>query len=158
MHCTARLIATLAASVLLALAAAPPASAQDGAPPHAWLFGAWTGGLFPPPSTFSAQQCLAQPVVIFTRDVVLRVTLTEQFYRQRLVETARNTGTGTELRFAQPMQIAPSSPFSQPSSPGEAGFGCESPDVLHVQRHGENEISFLGCPEFPYPLVRCPAR
>jgi hypothetical protein len=27
-----------------------------------------------------------------------------------------------------------------------------------VQRRGENEISFPGCPEFPYPLVRCPAR
>jgi len=38
------------------------------------------------------------------------------------------------------------------------GFGCPSPDVLHVQRRGENEISFPGCNDFPYPLVRCSAR
>ncbi|SPE21943.1 conserved exported hypothetical protein [Burkholderiales bacterium] len=144
--------------VITALLAASPAGAQTSAPPHAWLFGAWIGGLFPPPSAVSAQECLAQPVVIFTRDIVMRATLTDQLYTQRLVETARSTGSGFEFRFAQSLPIAASSPFSQPPSPGETGFGCENPDVLHVQRRGENEISFLGCPEFPYPLVRCPAR
>ena len=28
--------------------------------------------MFPPPVTLSAQECLAQPMVIFTRDVVMR--------------------------------------------------------------------------------------
>jgi hypothetical protein len=38
------------------------------------------------------------------------------------------------------------------------GFGCISPDVLRVQRRTENEITFPDCKDFPYPLVRCPAR
>ena len=57
------------------------------------------------------------------------------------------------------MQVAQASPFGlSQAGAGEVGFGCEDPDLLHVQRRGENEISFPGCPEFPYPLVRCPAR
>ena len=147
--------ATLAAAALFA---ASPAGAQSNAPPHAWLFGAWIGGLFPPPSAVSAQECLAQPVVIFTRDIVMRATLTDQLYTQRLVETARGTASGFEFRFAQSLPVAAASPFGQQQNQAEIGFGCENPDVLHVQRRGENEISFPGCPEFPYPLVRCPAR
>jgi hypothetical protein len=27
-----------------------------------------------------------------------------------------------------------------------------------VQRRSDNEISFPGCTDFPYPLVRCPGR
>ena len=155
----ARLTALLAATTLLALAGAPSASAQSPLPPQAWLFGAWIGGLYPAPSIVSAQECLAQPVVIFTRDIVMRLTITDQLFTQRLVETARTTAAGVEFHFAPSLQANQSSPFgmSQGGS-GDAGFGCDDPDVLHVQRRGENEISFPGCPEFPYPLVRCPAR
>ena len=151
----ARLLALLAATALLV----PPASAQNPQPPHSWLFGAWIGGLYPAPSIVSAQECLAQPVVIFTRDIVMRLTITDQLFTQRLVETARATAAGVEFHFAPSLQANQSSPFgmSQGGS-GDAGFGCDDPDVLHVQRRGENEISFPGCPEFPYPLVRCPAR
>ncbi len=150
-----RLLALLAATALLV----PPASAQNPQPPHSWLFGAWIGGLYPAPSIVSAQECLAQPVVIFTRDIVMRLTITDQLFTQRLVETARTTAAGVEFHFAPSLQANQSSPFgmSQGGS-GDAGFGCDDPDVLHVQRRGENEISFPGCPEFPYPLVRCPAR
>ena len=148
-----RLAAALAATLLPAL----PAGAQ-GEAPHAFLFGAWTGGLFPPPSTMTAQQCLAQPIGIFTRDVVMRVVITDVLYAERRIETARGTGTGIEFRFTQQVQPPPASPFDQSSPSREVGFGCENPDVLHVQRRGDNEISFPGCPEFPYPLVRCPAR
>ena len=153
-----RIVHRIATLAIAALLAASPAGAQTNAPPHAWLFGAWTGGLFPPPSGLTAHECLAQPVVIFTRDIVMRATLTDQLYTQRLVETARGTGSGFEFRFARSLPMAPLSPFNQQPSPSEVGFGCENPDVLHVQRRGENEISFPGCPEFPYPLVRCPAR
>jgi hypothetical protein len=151
----ARLLALLAATALLV----PPASAQNPQPPHSWLFGAWIGGLYPAPSIVSAQECLAQPVVIFTRDIVMRLTITDQLFTQRLVETARTTAAGVEFHFAPSLQANQSSPFgmSQGGS-GDAGFGCDDPDLLHVQRRGENEISFPGCPEFPYPLVRCPAR
>ena len=98
-------------------------------------------------------------MVIFTRDIVMRLTITDQLFTQRLVETARTTAAGVEFHFAPSLQANQSSPFgmSQGGS-GDAGFGCDDPDVLHVQRRGENEISFPGCPEFPYPLVRCPAR
>jgi hypothetical protein len=145
----------------LALAALPtvPARAQRNLPPHSWLFGAWTGGVFPPPSALSAQECFAFPVVIFTRDIVMRAVTTDQLYTQRLVETARVTAEGVEFRFTPSSASAPAGPFNpSPSGGNEVGFGCSSPDVLRVQRHTENEISFPGCTDFPYPLVRCPAR
>jgi hypothetical protein len=155
MHRIACLIVTLA----LAALHPAPARAQGDLPPHSWLFGAWTGGLFPPPSTFSAQQCLAAPVVIFTRDLVMRAVITDQLYTQRLVETARVTAEGVEFRFVRPPAPAPAGPFNlAPPGGGEVGFGCISPDILRVQRRTENEISFPSCTDFPYPLVRCPAR
>ena len=158
MRRTARLITLLAATLLAGFAAAPPARAQGGLPPQSWLFGAWVGGLFPPPSTIGAHECLAQPVIIFTRDIVMRAVITDQLYTQRLVETARSTASGVEFRFA-PAQQSQAGPFGlSAGGGGETGFSCENPDVLHVQRRGDNEISFPGCPEFPYPLVRCPAR
>jgi hypothetical protein len=153
-----RLTAYLAATTLLVQAAAPSLNAQSPLPPQSWLFGAWIGGLFPPPSTMSAQECLGQPVVIFTRDIVMRVTIVDQLYTQRLVETARTTGNGVEFHFDRSLQIGQSSPFGLTQGGSETGFGCEDPDLLHVLKRGENEISFPGCPEFPYPLVRCPAR
>src|ERR1700692_4425976 len=124
-----RLIALLLAAALLA----PPASAQT-AVPQAWLFGAWIGGVYPPPSTIGAQECLAQPVVIFTRDIVMRAVITDQIYTQRLVETARVTNAGVGFRFAR-SQITQPTLFGQPQgNVSETGFGCENPDVLHVQR------------------------
>jgi hypothetical protein len=83
--------------------------------------------------------------------------ITDQFYAQRLVETARVTPEGAEFRFVQQGPAA-GSPFTLGGGGGAVGFGCISPDVLRVQRRTENEISFPGCNDFPYPLVRCPAR
>ena len=157
MHRIAHLTAIL---TLAALALAPaPARAQGNLPPQAWLFGAWTGGLFPPPSNLGSQECLAQPVVIFTRDIVMRAVITDTQYIQRVVETARITGDGVEFRFTPPVAQAPNSPFGLPGQGAtDVGFGCPSADVLQVQRHGDNEITFPGCTDFPYPLVRCPGR
>jgi hypothetical protein len=155
-HPIVRLIMTLTLATLPAAAA----RAQTNLPPHSWLFGAWTGGLFPPPSALSAQECLAMPVVIFTRDVVMRVVITDQLYAQRLIETVRITAEGAEFRFTPATPTAQSGPFSLPTGAASntPGFGCVSPDILRVQRRTEHEISFPGCNDFPYPLVRCPAR
>lgn len=142
-------------TVLLSLAfllAIPTYPAHSQAqPPHAWLFGTWTGGIFPVPSNVSSQACFSQPVVIFTRDLVLRAILTQQTLSQREIETARATPQGTEFRFA----VTNAVPRMFGGEPGRVGFGCDSPDLLVVQRRGENEISFPGCADFPYPLVRC---
>jgi hypothetical protein len=160
----ARLVATLACAALLSQAALPavgapqgPARAGPPQPPHAWLFGSWTGGIFPAPSVLSAEACLSQPVVIFTRDVLMRALLTSEFYVQRVIETARETPDGAEFRFASAPPIA-AGPLGLDAPAPTPGFGCESPDVLHVQRHTQNEIAFPGCADFPYPLVRCPGR
>jgi hypothetical protein len=155
-----RRIACLLVTLALATLHTLPARAQGNLPPHSWLFGAWTGGLFPPPSTLGAQECLALPVVIFTRDIVMRAVITDQLYAQRLVETARAMPEGVEFRFARSPAAAPAGPFSLSpgGGSGDVGFGCISPDILRVQRRTENEISFPGCTDFPYPLVRCPAR
>lgn len=148
----------LACLPALALALALGASANAAAPPHAWLFGVWTGGLFPALPGLSAEACLAQPTVIFTRDVVLRASLTDVTFSQRVIATARTTGGRTDFSFA-PAAPAPAGNnllgLQAPKPP--AGFGCESPDVLHVQRRTENEITFPGCADFPNPLIRCPS-
>jgi hypothetical protein len=146
-----RRIACLAA--LLALAA--PAHAQQA--PHAFLFGAWTGGLFPAPAHVTARECLAHPTVIFTQDTVLRATLTDFAFVQRQVETVRVNGPSVEFRLVQAAQPAASGMLGTVAPPPAQGFGCESPDVLHVRRRGDNEISFPGCADFPNPLVRCPS-
>ena len=138
---------------LMSAGAVAPASAQSGQPPHGWLFGTWTGGLFPVPNGLAAQACFSQPVVIFTRDLVLRATLTEQELTQREIETVRATATGAEFRFAG--RPGAGSGLLGSRVPPMTGFGCESADVLHVQRRGENEIAFPGCADFPNPLVRC---
>jgi hypothetical protein len=151
------LIATVTLAVLVM--ASPPAHAQGNQPPQAWLFGAWTGGLFPPPSNLGSQECLAQPVVIFTRDIIMRAVITDTAYVQRSVETARITADGVEFRFSPSIAQAPSTPFGlSGNATSETGFGCISPDALQVQRRSDNEISFPGCADFPYPLVRCPSR
>lgn len=132
-----------------------PAFAQSQAlPPHSWLFGTWTGGIFPAPDSMTPQACLSQPVIIFTRDLVLRATLTEQVLTQREIETVRNTATGAEFRFVR----TGAAPNALVGGTRGGGFGCESPDGLAVVRRGENEISFPGCADFPNPLIRCQTR
>jgi hypothetical protein len=148
---------SVALSVMIAvIAGTSPTHPQQAGGPESFLLGAWTGGLFPAPTVLSAEQCLAQPTVIFTRDVVMRATLIEAFYIQRLVETARGTGNGVDFRFspAAAPAAAPGSP--EFSGGGAGGFGCESADVLHVQRITKNQIRFPGCGDFPFALVRCP--
>ena len=146
-------------ALLLAVVPAAPALAQGGQPPHAWLFGTWTGGLFPAPEHLSAEACLGEPVVIFTRDLVLRATLTEQTLTQRVIETANVSPQGVEFRFAPGGVVASNGMGLGLPNPGATiGFGCEDVNVLHVKRRGPNEISFPGCTDFPNPLVRCPAR
>jgi len=132
-------------------APAPAQSPAPGQPPHAALFGTWTGGLFPVPSSLTTQACLSQPVVIFTRDLVLRATLTEQVLTQREVESVRVEGGTEEFRFRPVAQ----GPASITAGLRSVGFGCETANVLHVQRRGENEIIFPNCSDFPNPLVRC---
>lgn len=140
---------TAAIAIVLTLALTGPIRAQSPAsPPHAWLFGAWIGGIFPPPVTLGAQECLAQPMVIFTRDVVMRAVMVSPAYMQRQIDTARATANGFEVR------LLPAAP-----TPGaETGFGCPNPNILPVQRRGDNEITFPGCTDFPFPLIRCATR
>ena len=99
-------------------------------------------------------------MVIFTRDIVMRAVITDQLYTQRLVETARVTAEGVEFRFTRAAGDRPGrtvQPVARRRA-NDVGFGCISPDILRVQRRTENEISFPGCNDFPYPLVRCSAR
>jgi hypothetical protein len=162
-----RIARPIAFATLLALGAtlpspaSSPLSAQGTAAAHAWLFGSWTGGLFPAPSGLTAESCLAQPVVIFTRELVLRATLTERAYSQRVIATVRATAGGFELRFEPGVDSTTAGVgnlLGLATPEQQTGFGCESADVLHVQRRGDNEISFPACADFPNPLVRCPAR
>ena len=147
----------LAAMLLAAAFPALPAGAQRGLPPHAWLFGAWTGGLFPAAPHPSAEACRSQPTVVFQPDVVARASLIQPGLTKRVVETANATPGSVEFRFV-PAGDTPDSVLDQPAAAATSGFGCESPDVLHVQRIGPNEITFPGCKDFPNPLVRCPLR
>jgi len=149
-----RTIALLA--LLIPVGIGPVTAETPAGPPHAWLSGAWIGGVVPPPVTLSPQECFAAPTVIFTRDVVMRAIMTEPSYVERLIETVRATANGFEFRFAPPMPRAEPGGMlvRQPTPPG-LGFSCRDPDTLVVQRRGENEISFPGCSDFPYPLIRC---
>lgn len=149
-----RILCTLA--LLAGVACAVPAGAQQPPPPpQNFLLGEWTGGLFPPPTVISADQCLAQPTVIFTRDTVMRASITDEFYSQHLVETVRGTGTGLVFRFSE--ASAPQTPSLTGLGADDSGFGCDNPDELRVERMGPNQISFPNCKNFPFPLVRCPA-
>lgn len=151
-------------AIAFAVAVAPvptgqPARAQGTPTPHAWLYGSWTGGLFPAPTALTAETCLAQPVVIFTRDLVLRASLTEDGYAQRVIRGAQPTPDGVAFRFEPSGSAATGAGMLGLPAPAQAvGFGCASPDLLVVQRRGDNEIAFPDCADFPNPLVRCPAR
>jgi hypothetical protein len=120
--------------------AAKPAAAANQ-PPHAWLFGSWTGGLFPVLDGMTAQDCRTQPTVVFSKDVVAHAALLSTGLTQRTIVTVRATPKGAEFTFA----------------PAAAGprFGCVNQDELHVAKINANEISFPNCSAFPYPLERC---
>ena len=150
----ARLFRVLALSAPL-LATGAVAQPRGAAAPHAWLFGSWTGGLYPAADAEGAA-CFGQPTVIFTRDVVMRASLLDVAYRQRLVETAAATPDGVEFRFTP----APGGGGAMGGRlPPDFGFGCEgNPNLLRVVRQGENEIIFPDCTNFPSPLKRCVAR
>lgn len=143
--------AGLLATPALAAASLAHGQARQG-PPHEWIFGAWTGGIFPPVDT-EGPGCFGNAVVIFTRDLVMRATSLEIPYRQRLIETVAVTPDGLEFRFV-PLPVA-GGPMGAARIP-EAGFGCEgNPNLLRVQRRGPDEIAFTGCIEFPAVLRRC---
>jgi hypothetical protein len=138
---------------LLGLLAAPalirPAPAQQPAagPPHEWLFGPWTGGIFPATDT-EGPACFGNVTVIFMPDIVMRASSLEMTFRQRAVETVALTADGVEFRLV---------PFGGATrGVPEIGFGCgDNPDLLRVSRRGADEIVFTNCVEFPSPLKRC---
>ena len=121
-------------------------------PPHEWTFGSWTGGIFPAGET-EGGACLGSPTVIFTRDIVMRVSVVDTAYRERTIETVAQTPNGLEFRFtAAPPVFGPMGPRAAP----DAGFGCPGgPNVLRVERKGPDELAFPGCSEFPSSLKRC---
>lgn len=136
----------------MALALGGSGAAQQGDPPHAWVFGSWTGGIFPPTDT-SGPRCTAQPTVIFTRDVVMRASAFDVPYRQRLIETVAAEPNALEFRFVP--TPAQSGPFGARMAP-DIGFGCPGgPNALRIERIGPDEIIFPNCSEFPSPLKRC---
>jgi hypothetical protein len=152
-----RSILVMALAAALGSSAVPQqAGAQQEAPraepPHAWVFGSWTGGIFPPGET-SGPRCTGQPTVIFTRDVVLRASIFDVAYRQRLIETVAASPNTLEFRF-----VPAAGPGNTLASrmPSDVGFGCPGgPNSLIVERRGDNEIAFPNCAEFPSPLTRC---
>jgi hypothetical protein len=121
--------------------AAAVSGASSNQPPHAWLFGSWTGGLFPVLDGMVAQDCRTQPTVVFSKDAVGHASLLGTGLTQRVIVTVRATPKGAEFTFA----------------PADAGprFGCPNEDELQVVRASPNEISFPNCTAFPYPLERC---
>lgn len=145
-------------AVLLFLGAYAAAAQAPQAPVHAWLFGSWIGGVFPPPVTLSMQECLSEPTVIFTRDVVMQMTMTSPTYVQRVIQTVRATEDGFVFQFNGQPPTAEGGILEQPPTPSQAGFGCANADTLTVQRRGDNQIVFPGCSRYPYPLIRCAAR
>ncbi len=146
----------LAAATMTGDAEAQQQGQQRQGPPHEWAMGVWTGGAFPAADT-DAQACYANATVIVLRDVVMRASVLDVAWRQRLVETVAATeGGGLLFRFA------PHPPLGGPFGgrvPPDAGFGCDggNPNLLRIERRGENEIAFPNCAEFPSPLKRCGA-
>jgi hypothetical protein len=154
----ARMRRAVLAFLFLALAAGPVLAQQPAPIPYAWLFGAWTGGMFPPPSSLSAEACIAQPVVMFTRDVVLRGQIADSRYVQRVIDTARAVPGGVEFRFQPQPQPLGAGILGLPNEVAPQGFGCAHPDWLGVKRISDTLIEFPGCADFPFPLRRCPPR
>ena len=120
----------------------PASQASANQPPHAWLYGTWTGGLFPVLAGMAPQDCRAQPTVQFGKDTIEHASLLGTGMVPRSIATVRATPTGAEFTLI-------------PETTATPGFGCDNPDDLHVTRNGLNEIIFSGCSAFPYPLERC---
>ena len=141
-------MATLAAPTILR-------AQQRQGPPHEWVFGAWTGGIFPP-NDADSPACFGSPTVVFTRDIVMRASMLDTPYRQRVIETVALLPNGLEFRF---LPAAPVGSALGSRLPPDFGFGCGgTPDLLRVQRRGPDEIAFPDCTDFPSPLKRCVAR
>ena len=149
------LVLPLAATLDLAVEEAGAQQQPRQGPPHEWMYGAWTGGQFPP-GEGDSPACFGGATVIVTRDVVMRSTALDTAYRQRTIETVGQTPNGLEFRFS------PAAPIVGPLGarmPTDAGFGCDgNPNLLRVERRGPNEVVFPKCSEFPSPLKRCTTR
>jgi hypothetical protein len=148
-----RLAKTLFAVALLAAAARPLPAGAQALPPHAWLFGAWAGGVLPAPPGMSAAECDARASFVVTRDMVIHSTLTHQTAIENLIASVRGTPDGTIFALAP----TDAKPEVVAGLPDDLGFGCPQPGILRVVRVGPNEIRFPDCAGFPSPLVRCPA-
>jgi hypothetical protein len=85
--------------------------------------------------------------------VVLRASLLDVSYRQRLIETVAADPESLNFRFIAATPQA--TPFGA-RLPPDIGFGCPGgPNELRVRRLGPDEIVFPDCAEFPSPLKRC---
>lgn len=134
----------LAAPALLRPALAQPAAPRQG-PPHDWMFGSWTGGIFPAVDT-EGPGCFGNVALIVMRDLIMRVSSLDFAYRQRAIETVAVTPDGLEFR------LIPLAGRPQP----EIGFGCDgNPNLLRVSRRGPDEVVLPGCVEFSGALRRC---
>lgn len=148
-----RTATTLLAGLILATFVPQHPVAAQGLPPHAWLFGAWAGGIYPAPPHMSAAECDAQATFVVTQDIVIHSTLTHPEAIQNLIASVRGTPEGTIFALA-PTDTKAS---DIPGITDDLGFGCPQPNVLRVVQVRPNEIQFPGCTGFPSPLVRCPA-
>lgn len=129
---------------LLATPAIVRAQPRQG-PPHEWMFGSWTGGVFPAVET-EGPGCFGNVSLIVTRDVVMRISSLDVAFRQRAIETVAITPDGLNFR------LVPVPGRPQP----ETGFSCDGdPDLLRIVRRGPDEVTMPGCLEFPAALRRC---
>ncbi|WP_424812407.1 hypothetical protein [Roseococcus sp. YIM B11640] len=130
----------LASPAVIARAQAP---ARQG-PPHEWMFGSWTGGIFPAVET-EGPGCFGNVSLIVTRDVIMRVSSLDISFRQRAIETVALIPNGLEFRLVPVQGRIP-----------EIGFGCDNnPNLLRVQRRSDDEVVLPNCVEFPSALRRC---
>lgn len=153
MNSARRMAITLLAGGLLAALAPHPAPRAQGAPPHAWLFGTWAGGILPAPEHMTTAYCVAHATFEVGRDMVMHSTLTHPAPIQTLIVSVRGTPDGTIFALAPPSE----KPAMIAGVPVDLGFGCPHPNVLRVVRVGPNTIRFPDCTGFPSPLVRCGA-
>ena len=133
MRRTARLIATLA------LAALAPAGTRAGTSRRIPGCSAPGPAGFPAPQHPQRAGVPGQPVVIFTRDIVMRAVITDQLYTQRLVETARVTPDGVEFRFSRSLPAAPAGPFGLSPGGGTRSASAASPDPARAAPHRERD-------------------
>ncbi|MCB8874180.1 hypothetical protein [Acidisoma silvae] len=147
-----RVAATLLAGAFLAQAVPAHPAAAQGAPPHAWLFGMWAGGIYPASGNMSAKDCALQATFVVTQDAIIHSTLTHPTAIQNLIASVRGTPNGTVFLLAP----TDTKPDNAGGMADDLGFGCPEDNVLRVVRVGPNQIAFPDCKGFPSPLVRCP--